>query len=820
MAKQRKAGKNMMNNKFILNIAISFVLVIFLSSFVVGNSTTVDIHIYAYTGSTTVMERTCYDLPDENACTLVDLTQQNCCWADSPCNWGGIPGNYYLRAEIREHEVDDGEIIHTIQDYQSSLFECLDDGVACYEDIQCVTEYCVKGNVAGDEFCRETDPWCGDQYCDNDQLETCLGATRDTDVRSCPDDPICKQYVCEGGCSLKNLDAGDYTEEYPYPYGAWSCNECTHCDGEGECVSDCIDEDEDGYGVQPDEFSHAECCDSGYDVADCDDTNYFVHPDAIGYVNPPSPYCDCNYNTGQGFTQGTAEGPINIAVQIDQDLCFDGFDNDCDGPEFIDCYDPDCSPEGYIYPITNRTCYDDCNSYTTDIDNDRACCPNPSDCVINGRCVQSGDVDGSFPDAHYCYNGKWYGGDTFSQVCALVIEDEDYNPIQYSHWNLPGDAGNESCCGDDPNEYFTAGAYGSYACCAAPDMNVVGGVCMGSLVEKEMWDKSGTGYCAAESQCIVNPNENSFEATVEDATDLGNPLGNKIRCINDKESIGDHYCNNGKWTSRTALVATQMADFAKSMEEASLFCDSYDKVLNYYAYDLQGTYAEHYLGTEGFQCKLGTTNIPCTNNMCVLRYKEGDSYKVVLGTSLNHDIDAPIYSILEVLGGGSSDCNNQKNSTTFSSCRTGIFYNNNIKSVIYSKDSISLGNVLVGNLLYYMENVYSPILNYVKSQNPSSYDYNFVIDTQDFNKIYLSKKGDKVISIITEEIEDKKYMSATYSNFKTDICKLIDNYIESNPKLIPLDCIKDGSNTFVVTGGLSKGYYDLLDDLGPKLRIE
>ena len=86
------------------------------------------------------------------------------------------------------------------------------------------------------------------------------------------------------------------------------------------------------------------------------------------YNFAPSLYCDCNYDTGNSWIKGTNEGPINLNIPISQDLCFDNQDNDCDGPSppncddttcTYDCYDSDCSPDGYLYPIRNRTCVKD-----------------------------------------------------------------------------------------------------------------------------------------------------------------------------------------------------------------------------------------------------------------------------------------------------------------------------------------------------------------------------------------------------------------------------------------------------------------------------
>lgn len=633
-------------------------------------------------------------------------------------------------------------------------------------------------------------------------------------------------YGAEGSNSETNPAGLIYKIEFLYGKSVSNlpCTGCSHCNGNGSCVSDCLDKDGDGFGIQPDTLFNTSCCTLGSGLIDCNDDNINVHPSTP--LRNSSPYCDCNPNTGEGFTQGTDEGPSNIGVIVSQDRCFDGQDNDCDN--LVDCADPNCAPPGYSYPIKSRRCFGDCtNTFKTDTDHDRACCPEANNCVINGVCVQSGQTYGEFPNTHLCMGGisgvgnQWYGGDINSVVCSAVVNDTVYDPFVYSHWGLMGNTGNRTCCGDDLNEYFTLGIDNTTACCNKPNMYVLAGNCVSELIERSTWDKSRKGYCLGPNQCLVNPNITSFIGDMNNVSDITYPFNNNLRCLDDGQFIGDHYCSNGKWMSRTAMIATQLIDFSDSITEASIFCDSYDKVLNYYGYSISGNYAENYLGIQGFQCMLGENPIPCTNNVCVLEYNDDGNKKTVIGTSLNQEVNSPTYSILEAFNGNNRDCDGYLGATVFLPCGTGVSYNHRIKSVIFSKDSINLANVLTGQWMSYLEGIYYPILNFIGYYNFPSYNYGFAKNlTQDFNRIYLGKKGDKKIFIITEEKNSKKYMSATYYKFATDICTQVKNYVSINPKLVPFNCVKEGDYTYVVTGGLSAGYYDLLDDLGPKLRLE
>ena len=756
-----------------------------------------------------------------------------------------------------------------------------DDMQECDADEECKPGtdgkgHCVQYNSLGTTVCRTTDPACGDDFCYTEystifgdiiynKSDDCPGATREDDLTNCQDDPVCGYYQCSGVCDLRFLPAGEYPSTFEEPVTSHpylvtekeypttptdACNKDTfndeegfgmHCDGAGNCVTSCIDDDDDGYGIQPDPAGlyDAESCWMGSDELDCNDDGSLYNKSYPFLVNPGSlsPFCDCDLSTPdldwlEGIQSGMDEGPINIQIPIEQDLCFDEIDNDCDskdGISNVDCLDVDCSPEEYIFPIRNRTCgindkgESDCKkddklkiNYQTEPKFDRACCPNLLDCVINGECVASGDLHGEFPNVHQCIRGQWYGSDVHFSVCDVIVNDTNYDPLDYSHWGLTGNAGNGACCGDDLNEYYTPGEYGSYACCDKPDMQVIGGKCVGSLTEVHTWDKTSGGYCLDDTQCLVNPNEVDFDKTVDDATSIYYSR-NKVRCINNGEFIGDHYCRNGEWTSRTALLIRQLMDIAGGSTDYSLFCDSYDNVLNFYGYAINEWYpAVNYLQTGEFQCKIGKGEVVnCVNNICVLQY-EGN--RVVIGASINHDVDASSYSVLEALGGTNRECSNVLDSNAFEVCGEGVYYNNKIKSILYSRNELTISDVLTGGEAAYIRNLFEPTLYYLQ-YTPPSYDYSFVNETHDFNKIFISKKGDKTIYIITEEVKNKKYMSATYSNFDTDICAMTDNYKLNNPVLVPFDCVKQGNVFYVFTGGLTKGYYDLLNDLGPKLRI-
>jgi len=96
---------------------------------------------------------------------------------------------------------------------------------------------------------------------------------------------------------------------------------------------------------------------------------------------------------------------------------------------------------------------------------------------------------------------------------------------------------------------------------------------------KYTWDNSEFGFCPSLTQCLVDPdgngdNDNDPSAYSNSGTYIENP-----RCIETEQFIEDHYCDNGNWTSRTKLLATQLLDIQAVEDSFTLYCDYYSKIL-------------------------------------------------------------------------------------------------------------------------------------------------------------------------------------------------------------------------------------------------
>ncbi len=261
------------------------------------------------------------------------------------------------------------------------------------------------------------------------------------------------------------------------------------------------------------------------------------------------------------------------------------------------------------------------------------------------------------------------------------------------------------------------------------------------------WDRTLSEVCSRDSQCLVHPlgeltNDDKPEKYFEAASEAQMP-----KCIADKQYILDYYCDNGKWASRTKLLASQLINFVRSQSAYSIYCDSYDNALNAYGYLTSSGAVESYLGEN---CDISGNNYDCVNNFCVLKY--GDS--VAFGVSLNIPINDNTKSFLKSLDLAETSCSNVPNTATaFTKCQTQdgrLWYNPGINSVIYfptamaaSFDAAILSGAF-GPIKVYVENVLDNPLE------PED-DFSFIKSTSLFSKIYHSVYGTKSVFGFMEE---------------------------------------------------------------------
>jgi hypothetical protein len=312
---------------------------------------------------------------------------------------------------------------------------------------------------------------------------------------------------------------------------------------------------------------------------------------------------------------------------------------------------------------------------------------------------------------------------------------------------------------------------------------------------KHDWNNKKWGFCSEEDQCFVSSSsEATAENTAEDFYDGNFPI-----CINSGETILDHYCQDGSWTTRTKFLASKLTEFADT-DDFVLYCTNYkDALLDY------GN--ENYLGGESldevepsfllgeaiveeednelsYNCfpevmtEEGKELVPqeentCINNMCVLRYKEGGKFKTAFATTLNKNI-TDANSFLLTFDIAQQDlptvCAGED---TFVKCDiegpANLWYSEQYNAVIYSKEGIQLGGSWGDQIVDWFKDLFG-------LESSLSEEETFVTEAQNFNEVYLLNKNGKKVFALKELFPGKaQTLIAEYENFQTPVCDYIDN---------------------------------------------
>ena len=314
----------------------------------------------------------------------------------------------------------------------------------------------------------------------------------------------------------------------------------------------------------------------------------------------------------------------------------------------------------------------------------------------------------------------------------------------------------------------------------------------GNWLKKEAtysWDYKTKGYCGGIGDCFVG---------CGDATNNYDPekyFTNEIpECISTSQYILDHYCELGEWTSRTKFLAAKLVNYvnqtsSQTSSDFVIICDTYENVLNDYGYLLDnGRIAESYLVKN---CEVGDNNIDCSNNFCLIKNFEND--QIVFGTTLNEDMFKGPYKFKDVVD--VLDCPGTSiGPWDYSECENNIFYNDKLKIVISSDESINLVNDMDrGSLFgYFLKNPIDSIMRLIRgdqlvySTKVGSINVTFpILDTiPAYGKVFILKNQSKMIQGIYEanKFDSNKfvnYMLIKYSGFEFDICERIDNVSNS-----------------------------------------
>jgi hypothetical protein len=318
-------------------------------------------------------------------------------------------------------------------------------------------------------------------------------------------------------------------------------------------------------------------------------------------------------------------------------------------------------------------------------------------------------------------------------------------------------------------------------------LRCVGGDWVEPIVRYD-WDNNEFGFCKREDQCFVNE---SGTVDNDDKPEMYVGLGysENPKCIGDGQFIEDHYCDNGKWTSRTKFIATQLLDISGSTDSFTLYCDSYDKI--FLSGDLSSTQETMIRGlqvVEGFayySCFLEEYGIfgymaPCINSICRLDY---NTDKTIFGMSvnkpLNFSLDSPPrYFLEDLFSEDRSYCNSLFGSNTnFTKCNNDplFWYSDRLNSIIKPAHPVDFEapSVWDGIVNFFIELFGGAPVDPLSA----AIDFSFLDQTKDFNRICISKQGDKTAYMVVELPKPSMlYIAARYENiFDFNVCNFIDD---------------------------------------------
>jgi hypothetical protein len=384
------------------------------------------------------------------------------------------------------------------------------------------------------------------------------------------------------------------------------------------------------------------------------------------------------------------------------------------------------------------------------------------------------------------------------------------------------------------------------------------------------------GFCPDNDMCLVSSLNSETNYSMNGDLLIGQN-DKTPQCINSNSFVGDHLCAEGKWSSRTRLVATALLGHAeKSGEDFTLYCDRFIDVLNDFEY---GTLPSLICGNSQGQSsddnvfsETGCVNMleashcdytvssdfeSCIDKVCVLRFDSGET---IAGLAVNVPFNDSEYGFHRFLDNVDNvDCDGVE----------GLEACNDESTLWYDKD---MGLVFLGNKTFDLKNDQSStldkavdwivsILEFVGGAEvgdilKDKYDYYLDIMTEegkssvspyistlnyqdnstllgDFNRLYVAQNGDKKVIAKLDKVFDidlfhaAYYLVAGYDGFVlNDLCDSVNAFSAASNVNDKYLCEQlDGGSVVMKSTVLGQDFetpdlYQLWTDLTAKLRFE
>ncbi len=656
------------------------------------------------------------------------------------------------------------------------------------------------GECADGFVCNETNFKCEpqnnetlcEQHCGNWTADSCGGDGCSNDemlfTRECESDylSMCNQTKCE---ATDNCSSNE-TNPHPGP-GQPECSDIGKTECRGHDLYQCVAEGSSQSGTPQGEWKLLETDSIACAPDDGDFSPSKCSAKGGVWLSTAPTQTDWDLN---GYCCGD-DGDTDLGKRFDNALCVN--DNGlkwvigAEGQRYLQNTLLFCNNDFYFcddnqgYPVNaksscSRACDFFCNvqnnEWTSDSEYDKLRKPLGNDTINSLKKDMAGNA-ACCPDS-WCYDGN---------VCVENQENEACDDFVYSYDNI------------------------DYRC-------RLGEWYPGVL--KASWDNKNKGYCPDIKDCFVGCGDagNNYKPDTYFS-------GNGPQCIASGQYILDNECAGGFWKTRTALVATKLVQIASpiSGDNYVMYCDKYPDVLNEYNYVVDGRSVTNYF--EG--CTINGTDVPCVNNICVLKTLSGNR-QVFLGVSLNkHGFEKLL---------GAKECNSvSSDEWDYKNCADNILYNSKINALIFSNkpimnpDSASGWEIFVNVILHpivAMKNLIKEgSVYYVYTPGEAKLQVPLLSQAPRFERFYVLKTGKKSENGVLEAGRWDNQLNKTvnemlivFRNYPKDVCDEVNDFAESN-NVSHTTCFYDSGNAYITESSVTNSYLlNYWQDLTAKLK--
>lgn len=395
-------------------------------------------------------------------------------------------------------------------------------------------------------------------------------------------------------------------------------------------------------------------------------------------------------------------------------------------------------------------------------------------------------------------------------------------------WSVNGSAQKSDCC--SATSCWTGSMCQANQVTSASPLNYNGYRCEnGAWIYRPTrytWDRLASGFCPTDTQCLVDPN--GAAANNNNPSSYFDPSQFHPQCIADGQSILDHQCESGTWSTRTKQLALVLLNYSNALSPTDyrLFCGTAAEALN------NPSSVASFTGSAS--CVIQPpgasvgTNVPCVNNFCVLT-TETD---VAWGVTLNKPVNDATKSFLTAINKSATFCDNVLSAPGWAECSgmgSGVWYNPVSNALIVIPSGV-IGTVSLQELFNaFIQNPLDAIKLFVftKLHSPAGgNDYSFFNSTHTFNKLYAGRKGSsQLFAFLEENIYEnsirRDYIGAQYANVDLgsnpclDIILRYDNLASCNSTTTSMTMVRQRVGPVTTPSPLLQAWRDLTAKLRP-----